>query len=74
MKRFLSAIALACVFSISALAGDVPISGVPSPPPSGTIQTTSDALPGDVPSGSYSEQMSDAALSTLLSALAWLVV
>lgn len=45
MKRFLGAIALACVFSVSALAGDVPTSGITSPQPgelpTGGIASTS---------------------------------
>lgn len=78
MKRFVGAIALACVFSVSALAGDVPTSGitstqpgelptggVTSPAPSGTTS------PGDVPTAGFAEQVSDAVLSALLSVLAW---
>lgn len=47
MKRFLAATALACVLSASALAGDLPTSGVTSPAPNGTTQTTT--APGDLP-------------------------
>lgn len=50
MKRFLAAMALACVLSVSALAGDLPTSGVPSPAPNGPIETTATA-PGDLPTG-----------------------
>lgn len=74
MKRFLMTIALACVLSSSALAGEIPISGVPSPQPSGTIQTTNESLPGEVPTGGYAEQASDAALSGLLAVLGLMVV
>jgi hypothetical protein len=38
MKRFVMAIALTCVLSVSALAGDVPI--VPSPAPTQTTSVT----------------------------------
>jgi len=46
MKRFLVTLALTCVLSGTALAGDIPTMGVPSPAPDGTAQT---ALPGDIP-------------------------
>jgi opacity protein-like surface antigen len=39
MKRFLATIALACVLSASASAGEVPTSGVPSPQP-GEVPTS----------------------------------
>ncbi len=44
MKRFLMTIALMCLLSASALAGEIPSGGFASPPPS---------APGDVPSGGY---------------------
>jgi hypothetical protein len=74
MKRFLMTIALACILSSSALAGEIPISGVPSPQPSGTIQTTSATPSGEVPTSGYLEQVSDAALSTLLTVLGLVAV
>ena len=74
MKRFLMTLALACILSSSASAGDVPISGVPAPQPSGTVQTTSETLPGEIPISGYAEQMSDAALSGLLAVLGLLAV
>lgn len=48
MKRFLAATALACVVSVSAVAGDLPTSGVTSSGPDGTTQTTTTS-PGDLP-------------------------
>jgi hypothetical protein len=45
MKRFLTTIVLACVLSVSVLAGQIPTDG--SPTPSGTTQTTP---AGDIPS------------------------
>lgn len=36
MKRLLAAVALTCVLSVSAMAGDMPTCGVPAPAPSGT--------------------------------------
>jgi opacity protein-like surface antigen len=74
MKRFLAAIALACAFSVSALAGDVPTSGAPSPQASGTTTTSASSLPGDVPTSGYAEQVSDTALSALLTVLGLVVV
>ena len=75
MKRLLSAIALTCILAVSTLAGDLPTSGVPSPaPPAGTTQTTSATTPGDLPTGGYAEQMSDAALSALLTVLGLVAV
>ncbi len=73
MKRFVIAITLACVLSSSALAGEIPTSGVTSPQPSGTIQTTSETSPGDIPCG-FAEQISEAGLSGLLAVLGLLVV
>lgn len=72
MKRSLMTIALACVLSSSAMAGEIPISGVPSPQPSGTIQLTTTTAPGDIPCG-FADQMLGAALSGLLSVLGSLV-
>jgi hypothetical protein len=78
MKRFLVATALACVLSVSALAGELPTAGLTSTQPgelptagvssSTPTQTTS---PGDLPTGGFAEQVSDAVLSALLSVLAW---
>jgi hypothetical protein len=72
MKRFLTVIALTCVLSSSALAGDIPSVGKPSPAPAGTSQTTTSTSPGEIPSGGSAEQISDAALSTLLSVFSFL--
>ncbi len=69
MKRFLTAIAMACVLSISALAGDIPTLGAPQPSPQETTISTS---PGDIPSGDSAEQISDDALSALLVVLSFL--
>jgi len=71
MKRFLAATALACVLSVSALAGDIPTLGSPQPPPA---QTTTSTSPGDVPSVGAVEQLASAALSALLTVLGFLAV
>jgi hypothetical protein len=60
MKRFLAAMALACVLSVSALAGDVPTSGfAPSPPPPQTANATSfgetSASAGEIPPGDLAQ-------------------
>ena len=73
MKRFTMAIAIACFLSASALAGDIPCPGAPSPASDGATQTpgaTSPGIistpPGDIPTGGF---VSDAALSALLTVL-----
>lgn len=63
MKRFFAALALACLLSASALAGEIPTVGAPQPPPQGI---TSETSPGEIPSGGSAEQISDGALSALL--------
>ncbi len=60
MKRFLMTIALTSVLSASVLAGDVPTVGVTAPPPAQTSTLTS---PGEIPSGGFTQQMSEAALA-----------
>ena len=44
MKRFLAAMALACLLSVSALAGDIPCSGLLAPQP-GEVSTSGVASP-----------------------------
>ena len=78
MKRFFGAIALACVFSVPALAGDVPTSGVTSPAPGDVptsgISATGTTSPGDLPTSGFAERVSEAALSALLSVLGLVAV
>lgn len=78
MKRFLSAIALTCVLAISVLAGDITTAGFTSPPPPPGDLPTSGVMapapsgptsPGDLPTGGFAQELSDAALSGLLTAL-----
>jgi hypothetical protein len=68
MKRFVTAIALSCVLSASALAGDVPSVGAPAPASNGVTETTE---PGDVQTPGKAE-LSSEALSVLLSVLSFL--
>ena len=58
MKRFVMTIALTCVLSGSALAGEIPSVGVTAPPPPPSTPT----VPGEVPSVGYAPQLSEAAL------------
>lgn len=74
MKRFLIVITLGCVLSVSAMAGEIPTSGSPAPPPSAATQTTTSTSPGDIPSVGAAEQITDAALSALLTVLGFLAM
>lgn len=76
MKRFAMAITLSCVLSGSALAGEIPMVGPAPPPPSGATQTTigeTPSKPGQIPTDGIAGQISDAALSALLSVFGLLV-
>lgn len=69
MKRFAMVITLSCVLSGSALAGEIPMVGPAPPPPSGATQTTigeTPNKPGEIPSDRIAGQISDAAVSVLL--------
>ena len=45
MKRFMLAVALTCVFSVSAVAGEMPTIGVVAPTPNPVVTTA----PGEMP-------------------------
>jgi hypothetical protein len=66
MKRLLMATAIACVFSISTLAGDIPSGGAPQPQPQ---QTASPTVLGQIPTDGVARSISGAALSAILTAL-----
>jgi len=72
MKRFLTAIALACFLSVSALAGDVPSDGFAAPSPAGS-QTTNSASPGEIPSDGAVQPVSSAAVSLIQALLGLLI-
>lgn len=74
MRRFLMAIALTAVLSSSALAGDIPTDGSPSPPRNGSTQTKAPTSPGEIPTSGSAVQISDATLSALLTMLGFLAV
>ena len=44
MKRFVLAIALTGLMSVTVLAGEIPINGAPAPPPATTSSTTSSTV------------------------------
>ena len=79
MKRLFTMVALVCVLSVSTLAGDIPISGSPLPPPPQTIQTDStirgeiSSVPGEIPSVGIAEAASEGLLDLVgaLSSLAF---
>jgi hypothetical protein len=71
VKRPLMTLALACVFSSSAFAGDIPSVGSPAPPPPPSNATMQSTEPGDIQTPGKSELSSDA-LSALLSVLSFL--
>ncbi len=74
MKRFLAAMALACILSVSALAGDVSTSGFTSPPPPPTTETTSAPSQGEIPSRDTALQtIGDGAIVNVLEILCALV-
>src|SRR5215510_3765261 len=47
MKRFMLTVALTCILSVSALAGEMPTCGVVAPSPTPATATTTD--PGEIP-------------------------
>jgi hypothetical protein len=53
MKRILMTVALICVLSATALAGDIPMGGFAPPPPPAPTETTSATSPGDIPTGGF---------------------
>jgi hypothetical protein len=59
MKRLLMTMALTCVLSVSAFAGLIPTVGVTAPP---NDETSAPTAPGQIPSDSFTQQMSQAAL------------
>jgi hypothetical protein len=63
MKRFLMALALSCALSTTALAGNIPTSGITPPPPPEDTQTTSS---DSVSSTDYAAPESEDSLLTML--------
>jgi hypothetical protein len=80
MKRFAMVTVLACILSVSALAGDIPCDFVPPPPPNPPAMTSTTA-PGDIPTAGVTgaipcdglaQQAEDAAVAGFLTVLGWL--
>jgi len=65
MKRFVIAIALACIIPVSALAGDMPTGDYNSPAPPQSAQETYLIAPYDVLAGATSEVPRDISMSIL---------
>lgn len=63
MKRLVIAIALSCVLTSAASAGQIPSVPVAPPPPEEESQTTSTTAPGNIPTVGYAEQLSGAGLN-----------
>lgn len=81
MKRFTMALALACLLSVSALAGEIPCDFTPPPPPPGESQSSGSTTPGDIPTGGVAgaipcdglaQQAEDALLGGFLAVVGWL--
>ena len=73
MKRLLMTMALTCVLFVTTLAGEIPTVPLPPPPPQGMTQPADATLPGEIPISGYPELISDAGLSSLLTAFDVLV-
>ncbi|HSS19858.1 MAG TPA: hypothetical protein VLL54_07280 [Pyrinomonadaceae bacterium] len=67
MKQLLLALALMCVATTSAFAGEIPSVGAPVPPPAAPPSgITSEVSWGDMPISDLTDQISSGALSALL--------
>jgi hypothetical protein len=71
MKRLLITLALTSILSVPALAGDIPTVPSTQPAPDGA---SSAPAPSDIPTDGSAEQVSDTALSALLTVLGFLAV
>lgn len=74
MKRFVLALALACALSATAMAGEIPSGGAPSP---GEIPSGGAPIAGEIPSDSapvVSPSAADTALLTAMLTILGLVV
>ena len=66
IRQLFPAVALTCALSLTVIAGEIPTSGAPQPPPP---QTSSTASLGEIPTDGEAITISDAALSALMTAL-----
>ena len=74
MKRFVMTVVLTFALSSFAFAGEIPSLGSASPAPGGSEPTVTTTSPGQIPSDGTADQVSDAALSALLSVFSLLSV
>ncbi len=70
MKRFLITLALTCVLSASAFAGDIPSVGMTAPQPDAPPAPTA---PGEIPTSGFTQQVTDTALTLIQLALSGIV-
>ncbi len=72
MRRILVTVVLACLLSVSGVAGEIPTSGSPAPSLSSSTQTSPST--GDMPTSGSADQISSEAMSALLSVLSFIAV
>jgi hypothetical protein len=63
MKHFMTAIALVCLVSATAVAGDIPSVGITSTTPDGA--QPSSTAPGEIPTGGSSYEITETALDLI---------
>jgi hypothetical protein len=66
MKRFVMTVILTVALSSFAFAGEIPSDGSPAPTPNGSSPTATTTAPGEIPTDGSAGQISDAAVSVLL--------
>jgi hypothetical protein len=64
MKHFMTLMALVCIISTTALAGDIPSVGITSTRPDGGQPTTTTA-PGEIPTSGSSYEITEATLNLI---------
>jgi hypothetical protein len=77
MKRFTMATVLACLLSVSAMAGNIPCDFAPPPPPPEGIQSSSGDIPtggvaGQIPCDGLAQQTQNALLDGFFAVVGWL--
>jgi hypothetical protein len=73
MKRLFITAVLAVALSSVTFAGQIPTDGSPAPAPTPSAQAPTTTSPGDIPTDGLAGQISDEALSALLSVIALVV-
>jgi len=72
MKRSLAVIAVVCLLSVPALAGEIPTMGAPQPTQV-TPSTRTENSPGEIPTSGFTGQIPSGGLSALLEVLSFLM-